>query len=158
MKKDEYGEKFNEHLLEQYKLYVEMADRISARRAQVNRFYISLLTGLLALISIVINRNIFVSIQNVVFLAIAILGLILCYLWYINIRSYRQLNTGKFRVIHEMEQKLPFPCYDREWEILGEGKEAKKYLQLTHVEQFVPIVIAAPYLLVFLYSIYLILN
>lgn len=32
-------------LIEQYKLYVEMADRISARRAETNKFYISLLTA-----------------------------------------------------------------------------------------------------------------
>ena len=39
---EKYGDKFQDHLIEQYKLYVEMADRVSARRAQTNRFYISL--------------------------------------------------------------------------------------------------------------------
>jgi hypothetical protein len=46
----EYEEAFKQHLLEQYNLYVEMADRITTRRAQTNRFYISLLSGLLALL------------------------------------------------------------------------------------------------------------
>jgi hypothetical protein len=115
MKKEEYGEKFHEHLLEQYKLYVEMADRISNRRGQTNRFYISLLSGLLALLSIVVGSHIFSDFQSVVFIVVAILGLALCILWNINIRSHRQLNSGKFKVIHEMEQHLPFPCYDKEW-------------------------------------------
>ncbi|MCK4735084.1 MAG: hypothetical protein KAT65_21710, partial [Methanophagales archaeon] len=61
----EYGEAFKQHLLEQYKLYVEMADRISTRRAQTNRFYISLLSGLLALLSIVVGRNIFSDFQTI---------------------------------------------------------------------------------------------
>ena len=158
MEKEKYGANFQEHLLEQYKLYVEMADRISARRAQSNRFYISLLSALLALLSILINRTLWNNIQNAIFLAVAILGLALCFLWYVNINSYRQLNSGKFKVIHEMEQHLPFNCYDREWQILGAGEERKKYLQLTHVEQFVPFVLAVPYLLLFLYSLYILVN
>ncbi len=154
MKKEEYGENFHEQLLEQYKLYVEMADRISNRRAQTNRFYISLLSGLLAVLSIVVGRNVFSDFQTIVFMAVAILGLALCVLWDVNIRSYRQLNSGKFKVIHEMEQYLPFPCYDKEWEILGKGKEAKTYLQLTRVEQYVPTTLAIPYILLLIYSLW----
>jgi len=154
MKKEDYGEKFHEHLLEQYKLYVEMADRISNRRAQANRFYISLLSGLLALLSIVVSREIFSDFQTIAFMAVAILGLALCFLWNVNIRSYRQLNSGKFKVIHEMEQYLPFPCYDKEWMILGKGKESKTYLKLTRVEQYVPLILAVPYILLLVYSLW----
>lgn len=151
----EYGEAFKQHLLEQYKLYVEMADRISTRRVQTNMFYISLLSGLLALLSIVLGRNLFSDFQTITFMAVAILGLALCALWNVNIRSYRQLNSAKFKIIHEMEQHLPFPCYDKEWEILGEGKESKAYLQLTRVEQYVPFVLAVPYLLLLIYSLFM---
>lgn len=151
----EYGEAFKQHLLEQYKLYVEMADRISTRRVQTNMFYISLLSGLLALLSIVLGRNLFSDFQTITFMAVAILGLALCALWNVNIRSYRQLNSAKFKVIQEMEQHLPFPCYDKEWEILGEGKESKAYLQLTRVEQYVPFVLAVPYLLLLIYSLFM---
>ena len=121
--KNKYGEKFNEYLLEQYKLYVEMADRISERRMQTNKFYISLLSGLLALLSILVSVG--KLNQTLIFVIVSLLGIALCILWHINIRSYRQLNSGKFKVIHEMEQDLPFPCYDKEWEILGEGEKKK---------------------------------
>lgn len=153
MNKEEYGEQFSEHMLEQYKLYVEMADRVSSRRAQTNRFYISLLSILLALLSIVASIGVFSEILNMILLAIATLGIILCALWYVNIRSYRQLNSGKFKVIHEMEKELPIAAYDREWEILGRGKQAGKYLQLTRVEQWVPFALAIPYLLLLVFSI-----
>src|SRR2546423_6198448 len=98
-------------LVEQYKLYVEMADRISARRADTNKFYISLLTALLVILSIVVEKNILSNIQGFVLLAIGILGIALCFVWIVNIRSYSQLNTGKFTVIHDMEKQLPYPCY-----------------------------------------------
>ncbi|RLI03069.1 hypothetical protein DRO38_03190 [Candidatus Bathyarchaeota archaeon] len=152
---EKYGDKFQDHLIEQYKLYVEMADRVSARRAQTNRFYISLLSVLLALLSIVVTREVFNGILSVIFVAVGILGIALCFLWYVNIRAYRQLNSGKFKVIHEMEQRLPFPAYEREWEILGKGKESKKYLKLTRIEQCVPFALAIPYLLLLAYSLYM---
>ena len=80
---EKYGDKFQDHLIEQYKLYVEMADRVSTRRAQTNRFYISLLSGLLALLSIVVTREVFNGILSVIFVAVGILGIVLCFLWYI---------------------------------------------------------------------------
>lgn len=142
-----------EILLEEYKLYVEMADRVSSRRAQTNKFYISILSGILALLSIILE-NVFLSdIQAAAILAISLLGIGLNILWHINIRSYRQLNTGKFKVIHEMEQQLPFPCYDREWSLLGGGKDSKKYLQLTRVEKYVPYFLGTPYLLLLVYAL-----
>ena len=50
MKRDEYGENYQDHLLEQYKLYVEMADRVSQRRDQSNRFYVTIISALVALL------------------------------------------------------------------------------------------------------------
>lgn len=143
----------NQVLLEQYKTYVEMADRISARRSETNKFFISLLTALLAIVSLTVDNDAFKEYQGFVFIVVSIMGLALNVIWYVNIRSYRQLNSGKFKVIHEMESKLAFPCYQKEWKILGEGQESKKYLQLTRVERFVPFVLAVPYFLLLIHSL-----
>lgn len=43
-------EKYQNAVLEQYKLYVEMADRVSGRRALANTFFITLNSGLLVLL------------------------------------------------------------------------------------------------------------
>jgi hypothetical protein len=152
--KKNYGENFQTHLLEQYKLYVEMMDRVSARRAQTNTFYISLLSGLLALLSLVVDKKLVLGDQAIVLLATAILGLALCYVWYANINSYKELNSLKFKVINEIEPYLPFPCYLREWEILKEGNKNQQYRRLTRVEKYVPFILAVPYLCLLVYSIY----
>lgn len=150
---DDYGQQYKDHLIEQYKLFVEMADNVSARRAQTNAFYITVLSALLAIVSIAAEK--FPSdVQLVTFLAVSLLGGTLCYVWNVNIRSYRQLNSGKFKVIHEMEEQLPYPCYTREWEFLGKGENAQKYLQLTRIERYVPYLMAVPFVLLFCYSIY----
>ena len=48
-----YGDKFKEHLLEEYKIYIEMADRVSSRRIQTNGFFITIFSGLLAVIAFI---------------------------------------------------------------------------------------------------------
>jgi hypothetical protein len=157
--KANYGQDFNTHLLEQYKLYVEMADRVSSRRVQLTSFYISILSALLALLTITNNKDLFQGSQNFVILVIAILGLCLCIAWSANINSYKQLNSLKFKVIHEMELHLPFPCYKREWDILADDKKHKKrYFRLTAVEQYVPILLAIPYIFLLVYAITKIVN
>lgn len=152
--RDSYGDKFQEHLIDQYKLYLEMADKISLRRSEANKFYISLLSALLALFSLVIEKKIFPWPQSILLLFTSVLGLIICFVWYINIQSYKQLNSLKFQVVHEMEQYLPFPSFSREWEILKDNKNKQKnYIRLTFVEQFVPVIFAIPYVCLIVYSL-----
>jgi hypothetical protein len=146
-------EKQNELLLEQYKLYVELADNVSARRADASKFYVSLLTVLLAVIPFIVEKGTSPDLQRVVFLTIGILGLVLCFVWSVNIHSYKQLNSLKFKVVHEMEQKLPFPCYQREWQILEQEKSTRSYLRLSQVEQYVPLVLMVPYLILVIYTL-----
>jgi hypothetical protein len=156
MDKQNYGEKFQDHLLEQYKLYVEMIDRTSSRRNQMNGFYTSLLSGLLALIAIATNKEIAkfqTKFQAVAFVAVAILGVLLCIIWYLNIQSYKQLNSGKFKVINELEQQLPFACYKAEWEFLKKDKRYKGYLTQTDVEKIVPFILTIPYVSLLVYSV-----
>jgi len=145
-------------LLEQYKLYVQMADKISDRRADANRFFISLLTGLLALLSIAIQFRGAAALQQAVLLIVGVVGVLLCYTWYITIRSYRQLNSGKFKVVHEVEKRLPFAFYDVEWDCLGRGENPKLYTPLTHVEQYIPILFGILYVLLLVGGVYLLIT
>jgi hypothetical protein len=151
MTQDKYGNHFSEHFLEQYKLYVRMADNVSSRRSQTNAFFISVLSALLVILSLTGEKSLLKDLQDLVFLSTSLMGLLLCWVWALSIRSYRQLNSGKFAVIHEMEQQLPFRCYGREWEILGRGEKSKKYVRLTRVERYVLILLAAPFLLIVVY-------
>lgn len=154
---EHYGQAFQDHLLEQYKLYVEMMDRTSARRNQMNSFYTSLLSGLMALLALVTAQETVhaqeIELQILVFLAVAVLGLLLCLVWYFNIRSYKNLNSGKFKVIHELECQLPFPCYDREWEHLKKDKRYRGYWTQTKGESMVPIILAVAYMGLLIYTI-----
>lgn len=140
-----------EILIEEYKLYVEMMDRTSSRRNDANKFYITILSSILGIFALLIENNVFVKFSNWTILIISVLGMILCILWSVNIQSYKQINSLKFLVIHELEELLPFPCYTKEWDILKEGK--KQYRRLTTVENILPFIFVIPYFLLLIYLV-----
>jgi len=142
-----------QELLEIYKLHVEMADRVSNRRLQTNRFYIALSSGLLALLSVIISKDIFIGYGKAILISAAVLGILLCVAWVINIHSYKQLNSGKFDAILDLEQKLSYAFYTKEWELLKKGQEAKTYFQLTDVEKFIPLLMMLPYILLLIFTL-----
>ena len=144
-------DKTTEQLVEQWKVCVEMADRVSARRSDASKLYLSLLTGLLAVIPFVTGQATSIDIQKTVFLGFGSLGLMICCIWILNIQSYKQLNSLKFKVIHEIEQKLPFPCFEREWQILKKEKDSRSYLRLSMIEQGIPLLLMIPYLVLLIY-------
>ena len=112
---EEYGASYQNHLIELYKFYAGTADAVSTRRQSANAFFLTLNTALLALIgySFRYSANGNHSVCLPVVLIAAVVGLILCYLWFRTIKSHQQLNNGKFDVINLMEQKLPFAPYGK---------------------------------------------
>ena len=58
--------------------------------------------------------------------------------WYIVIRSYRQLNSGKFLALQDLESHLSYPFFTKEWDLLGQGKKPSRYWKLTVVETGLP--------------------
>ena len=129
--------KYQDHLLEQYKLFVEMADRISSRRQTANSFFLSINTALIGLLGY-FSVNDSPQPGNSFNWMIAAAGITLSYLWYKIIQSYRNLNTAKFKIVHEIEKLLPLNPYEAEWEAAGRGKNSKLYLPFTHVEKVIP--------------------
>lgn len=123
--------------LEIYKLHAEFADRLSQRRESANRLFMSLLTGLLAALLWLGAGDLRGSAVTGFFGAI---GVLLSAAWFVVIRSYRQLATGKFEALHELEQHLAYQFFEREWKLLREGRDFRKYWRLTVVETSLPII------------------
>jgi len=148
-KSTDYGEKFKDHLLEQYKSYSDMAIRTSIRRDQSNRFYLLLLSGLLAFLSILVTNDQFEENQNVFLLTFGVLGFVICIVWYLNIHSYKVLSKAKYNVLRKMEEKLPHMCYKDEYDLLQE----ENYLQITKTEKGIAVIFSIPYLALIIYSV-----
>ena len=150
----QYGDKYKEHLLEQYKLYVQMADKISDRRATANSFFLSLNSFLLTVLGVLpqLESNI-VEFTQIWVIVVAIGGITFCLAWIMLIRGYRKLNGAKFKVINKIEEKLPLSMYESEWKYLGGLKEKMRfgpltigYSPLSLIERWVPVVIIFLYI------------
>ncbi|MAZ40538.1 hypothetical protein CL654_00265 [bacterium] len=136
-----------EHLLEQYKLYINSHEKVSDRRQKTNEFFLGLNTALLAALGFIVGKFGDSSALLVSFALVA--GMVICYFWYRIIYSYKGLNTGKFKVIHAIESRLPLSLYDTEWDVLGRGEDKEKYWPFSHIE------IKIPWVFILLYGIIL---
>ena len=122
-----------------YNLAVEMADRTSARRGIANSFFLTVNTGVLALLGTVNARW-----------YPAAAGILLCVTWWALLKSYRDLNRAKFAVILAMEEQLPVRVYGDEWDRLRKVPVdfafrraalrpwLTQYRELGYVERIVP--------------------
>ncbi|MGR3939274.1 RipA family octameric membrane protein [Streptomyces sp. BRA346] len=143
------NEQYRQAVLEQYKLYVEMADRVSARRNLANTFFLSLNSAVVAVVAAVSGRALASASAWLLLAGLAIM-LGQCVAWFVMVRSYRQLNAAKYAVIGALEERLPAFAYSRaEWGALRQGRDWRTYLPLTHVEQWVPVLFCFSYLLGF---------
>jgi hypothetical protein len=137
-----------EHLerLELYRLAVEMADRMSARRGSANAFYLTAETTL-----VTVQGVAFASIGDapwLVVVAMVLAGIGLSLAWWLQLRSYRLLSRAKFGVILDLEKDLVAAIYRDEWGRLtaaGPGRSGR-YTDLGVVERLVPGMFALLYL------------
>ncbi len=153
-KNDSLALEHQKMILEEYKLYVEMSDRVATKRAQSNRYYITIISGLLIVTATIIKEKALFSIKDYyIHVIISVLGLAVCFLWYNTITSYKKLNEAKFKVIDELEKKLPYACYNSEWKFMKEIK----YKPLTFFEKTVVFTLVLPFIGLLIFSSYRIL-
>ena len=130
-------------VLELYKLAVEMADRVSARRGSANAFFLSVQTALVSVIGFGMSE--WAEPPWYVSVAVAMGGVTLSLAWWLQLRSYRHLNAAKFLVINDIEEQLPVRIFTDEWAVLRgtpEPRRTRRYAELSSSERIVPLVFA----------------
>jgi hypothetical protein len=146
-----HADRYIDHYLEQYRIYIHVMNTASERRLKSNEFFLTINTAIMGILGYFqlkepVEKPIF-------FLMVPFVGIAICYCWRQIIYSYRQLNRAKFSVIHSTEKKLPLSLFETEWEILGKGKDPKKYRPLSNVEMFIPVIFIILYILIFLANV-----
>lgn len=137
--------------IELYKLAVEMADRISARRSSTNTFFLTVQTAFVAVVGIATpalkGMPLWAS------LAVSTAGVVLSISWWLQLRSYRDLNRAKYTVIGSIESRFPIQVFSDEWELLKIDPVSRwrgRYSELGAIERIVPVVFAGLYILLFI--------
>lgn len=127
--------------LEQYKLMVEMADRVSQRRQAANSFYLSINT-------ILVGGSAYFGGGTAPLktaLLVSLAGVLVCCYWSRSILSYKTLNTAKFIVINDIELKLAEKPFTDEWSKLDPDGDGKKHNSFYETEKLVPRVFVGIY-------------
>lgn len=138
--RDTYGEDYCHDLFEQYCRYVESAEKISERRITANNFLLTVNVFLVTLFGLVVSSK-YKSWWAII---LPITGVLVSLTWHRMITSYRDLNTIKFKVIHELEEQMPAALYAYEWRLAEEGK-GNTYHPLSHLERWVPVIFIVLY-------------
>jgi len=125
--------------VELYKLMVASSESLVARRQGVNTFFLTINGAILTAAGLVVSNNSEARVQAIGMLVLAVTGALLATAWRSLIRSFGQLNTGKFAVINRIEEAvLPLAVYLAEWKALDEGRNPKKYRTFTSREVWTP--------------------
>ena len=85
-------------ILTQWQTCVEMANSISQRRDTLNNLFVTLNMAILTAISIIWDLK---------SLIVSLIGILLCFAWIFILRNFKILNSEKFKVINDIENKLP---------------------------------------------------
>lgn len=128
--KKDYGDKFQEHLLEQYKLFVNTSLDVTSKRLEANKFSLTLNSVIFGIASYMTGLN-----QYILIILFSVVGILISVVWKRSIDAYRELNTAKFKVIHELEMYLPARLF--KWE---EVKYLQRYHGLTSTEKYYPVI------------------
>lgn len=129
-----YGPDYQSHLLEQYKLFVESSQKVSEWRNATNNYFITVNAALAALYGLLAAESVLPFWRY----AIPVVGVAVCIAWKILITSYKNLNTAKFHIIHELESHLPVAIFRHEWQLLKKGR-TPLYRPVSHVESWIPL-------------------
>ena len=150
----DYGDGYKDKLFKQYKIYLQMTDNLIHRRTIANNFFLSINTGLLAALGYLFNLGINDPTTNSWWIIVgSVGGILFAYTWLRIVTSYKQLSRGKWKIIHEVERKLPLAMHEVEWKVLGEGKDKSLYKPLTDVEKYVPMIFIGIYSILIIVAI-----
>ena len=131
-----------------------LLEKVSDRRQNSNNYYLTLNSVLISFAGYLSTLQF--SIWHIM---IAIAGISSSIIWVLTLKSCRNLNSSKFKMIHKMEQDLPAKLFKEEWDCLDRGKNGKIYRKLSVVEQGIPIMFIVLYSFVILIMLYpLIIN
>jgi hypothetical protein len=138
-------------VFEQYRLCVELADQVGARRTLANTAFLTLNTLVLTAIAVVWPDHIADG-PGAGWLLFPLVALVAqCLVWLYTVRSHRQVAGGRWAVVGALEAALPAaPLGRAEWTVLGKGRDPTRYWPMSQLEQAIPLVFAATYVAGFL--------
>lgn len=147
------GEWNQDALLEQYKLFLQTSEDLVSRRQNVNSFYISISSAIVAIMGFLFAMDLGRLSELIIGIAFCIVGFILSISWSKSLSCYGNLNSSKMKIISSIEKQLPLSLFDAEWAALSDKLNKKKYVSFTESEQTIPRLFGWLYALVIVFIV-----
>jgi hypothetical protein len=157
---DKFGDNYYSYLLEEYKMYISMADKTSERRGLANNFFVTINSSFITVMTILSNVQAFpIKYNNGVIIISSLFGVVLCIIWYNILMNYSNLNEARFFIIHLIEEKLPVKLFKSEWDYIEKHqKKDTKYNPLTYGEKNIPFLFIGLYIVLMAYNFLIIMG
>lgn len=139
----------SEELIEQYKVYLQTSETVVQRRQNVSSFYISVNAAIISISAVISPFINDMKSLSIVIMVISVFGLILDISWIRILESYAVLNSSKLKIIELIEKRLPASLFDKEWEVMSNKLNNKKYVSFTDSEKRIPKIFSAIYIIAF---------
>lgn len=142
------NDQYDSLLIEQYKIYVEMADRASFRRISINLFFLITNIAIVGIMALGISRS--STELSLGLLVLPLLGLLaICYCWWRVVRFYRHTVNIKEQVIGALEKRLPSsPIFSAE---RAAAEQRGSFTPLKRIETYMPFIFMFLYLGIYIY-------
>src|SRR3990167_1504140 len=126
----EYGPQYKEHLLEQYKLYLQSVIFTSDLKLKINTYFLAINTALFTAIGIIFSKS---TLNPFVWLGVTY--------------AYKERSVVKLRIIHCIEEKLPLATHTTEWQLINERHANRFGRFFFNIDLFIPLIFMAAYIL-----------
>lgn len=147
------GELNQDALLEQYKLFLQTSEDLVSRRQNVNSFYISISSAIVAIMGFLFAMDLGRMSELIIGFAFCVVGIILSISWSKSLSCYGNLNSSKMKIISSIEKQLPLSLFDAEWAALSDKLNKKKYVSFTESEQTIPRLFGLLYCIVIVFIV-----
>lgn len=138
-----YGPQYKEHLLEQYKLYIQSVIFNSDLKLKINSFFLTINTALFTAIGLIFSRP---TVSHVVWhYLLPFAGIIISFIWWCVTYSYKERSVAKLRIVHCIEEKMPLAIFATEWQLIDENHKMFRRF-FFNIDLFIPFVFIAAYL------------
>jgi len=150
-----------ETVLEQYELYLSSAHHISDLRQRCNAFFLTLHTAVLGGVAYLWVQQrpptaVADSPQVLAWAAllVGLVGVSVSVCWKLLLRTYRSINSVKYRILDVLEDRLPARVYGKaEWTQLNEREpDRPRYIALSKIEECLPVLLGLVYVVVIVVS------
>ncbi|MBE5776439.1 MAG: TIR domain-containing protein [Clostridiales bacterium] len=132
-------------LLEQYKTFLQTSEDLVSRRQNVNNFYISINSAIIAIFSALFAFELSHEVRMLIGMLFSLVGIVLSVAWIKMLVAYGNLNGSKMKIISSIEKHLPASLYDAEWAALSDKLNQKRYVSFTENEKRVPLIFIVIY-------------